>query len=86
MIVIANLIGGMVVGVVHARHVGPAEAMRTYSMLSIGAGLVAQIPSLIVAVRVRHARHAGPASPPAIASPARRGSRRAAAVAAARRF
>ncbi len=49
MIVIANLIGGMVVGV-GMRGMSAAEAMRTYSMLSIGAGLVAQIPSLIVAV------------------------------------
>ncbi len=49
MIVIANLIGGMVVGV-GMRGMSAGDAMRTYSMLSIGAGLVAQIPSLIVAV------------------------------------
>src|SRR4051812_34341635 len=49
MIVIANLIGGMIVGV-GMRGMSAADAIRTYSMLSIGAGLVAQIPSLIVAV------------------------------------
>ena len=49
MIVIANLIGGMVIGV-GSRGMSAGDAMRTYSLLSIGAGLVAQIPSLIVAV------------------------------------
>ncbi len=48
-IVIVNLVGGLVIGV-GSRGMSAAEAMRTYSLLSIGAGLVAQIPSLLVAV------------------------------------
>ena len=47
-IVAINLIGGLVVGVRRGMTVG--DAIATYSMLSIGAGLVAQIPSLLVAV------------------------------------
>ncbi|HEU4611847.1 MAG TPA: flagellar biosynthesis protein FlhA, partial [Kofleriaceae bacterium] len=48
-IVVVNLIGGLVIGV-GSRGMTAAEAIRTYSLLSIGAGLVAQIPSLLVAV------------------------------------
>jgi type III secretion protein V len=48
-IVMINLIGGLVIGV-GSRGLSAAEAIRTYSLLSIGAGLVAQIPSLLVAV------------------------------------
>jgi type III secretion protein V len=48
-IVAINLIGGLVIGV-GQRGLSAGEAMRTYSLLSIGGGLVAQIPSLIVAV------------------------------------
>jgi type III secretion protein V len=48
-IVAINLIGGLVIGV-GQRGLSAGEAMRTYSLLSIGEGLVAQIPSLIVAV------------------------------------
>jgi len=47
-IVVINLIGGLVVGVRRGMTVN--DAIATYSMLSIGAGLVAQIPSLLVAV------------------------------------
>jgi type III secretion protein V len=48
-IVVINLIGGLVIGI--GQNGMPArEAIQTYSLLSIGAGLVAQIPSLIVAV------------------------------------
>ena len=49
MIVVINLIGGLAIGV-GARGMTAGEAIRTYSLLSIGAGLVAQIPSLLVAV------------------------------------
>ncbi|HEV7555689.1 MAG TPA: FHIPEP family type III secretion protein, partial [Kofleriaceae bacterium] len=49
LIVIINLIGGMVVGV-GQRGMSAADAVHTYSLLSIGEGLVAQIPSLLVAV------------------------------------
>jgi type III secretion protein V len=48
-IVIINLIGGMVIGV-GQRGMSAGDAVHTYSLLSIGEGLVAQIPSLLVAV------------------------------------
>ena len=48
-IVIVNLIGGLVIGVGY-RGMSAGDAVATYSLLSIGAGLVAQIPSLLVAV------------------------------------
>ena len=48
-IVVINLVGGLVVGIVTKGQTA-AEAVRTYSLLSIGEGLVAQIPSLLVAV------------------------------------
>jgi len=48
-IVIINLIGGLVIGIAN-RGMSAGEAAHTYSLLSIGAGLVAQIPSLLVAV------------------------------------
>jgi type III secretion protein V len=48
-IVAINLIGGLVIGV-GQRGMSAEQAMRTYSLLSIGEGLVAQIPALIVAV------------------------------------
>jgi type III secretion protein V len=48
-IVVINLIGGLVIGI-GQKGMPAREAIETYSLLSIGAGLVAQIPSLIVAV------------------------------------
>jgi type III secretion protein V len=48
-IVLINLIGGLVIGVGYAGMTA-GEAVKTYSLLSIGGGLVAQIPSLLVAV------------------------------------
>ncbi len=48
-IVVINLIGGLVIGV-GQRGLSAEQAMRTYALLSIGEGLVAQIPALIVAV------------------------------------
>jgi flagellar biosynthesis protein FlhA len=42
-----NLVGGFVVGL--TRNMGFAQSFRTYSILSIGDGLVSQIPALIVA-------------------------------------
>ena len=44
-----NLIGGIVVGVVQ-HHVGFGEATHTYSMLTVGDGLAAQIPALLISV------------------------------------
>ena len=47
MIMIINIVGGLIVGVV--QHDLPmTEALRTYTLLTIGDGLVAQIPSLII--------------------------------------
>lgn len=48
-IVVVNLVGGLVIGV-GSRGMTAAQAVKTYSLLSVGAGLVAQIPSLLVAV------------------------------------
>jgi type III secretion protein V len=47
-IVLVNLIGGLVIGI--RGGMTASQAVATYSLLSIGAGLVAQIPSLLVAV------------------------------------
>jgi type III secretion protein V len=48
-IVAINLVAGMAIGV--GQHgMSAADAARTYTLLSIGEGLVAQIPSLLVAV------------------------------------
>ena len=48
-IVVINLIGGLVIGL-GQRGLSADQAIRTYSLLSIGEGLVAQIPALVVAV------------------------------------
>jgi len=48
-IVAVNLGGGMVIGV-GSRGMTAGDAVAAYSLLSIGGGLVAQIPSLLVAV------------------------------------
>jgi flagellar biosynthesis protein FlhA len=44
-----NLIGGIVVGVVQ-HHVPFSQATHTYSMLTVGDGLAAQIPALLISV------------------------------------
>ena len=43
-----NIIGGIAMG--YSRGISIADAVRTYSILSIGDGLVSQIPSVIIAV------------------------------------
>ncbi len=48
-IVVINLVGGLVIGI-GTRGMTAGDAVQTYSLLSIGGGLVAQIPSLLVAV------------------------------------
>ncbi len=51
LILFINLIGGMIIGV--AQHgMGAADAAETYALLTIGDGLVAQIPSLLLATAV----------------------------------
>jgi flagellar biosynthesis protein FlhA len=46
-ITMVNLVGGFGVGMLQ-RHLGPAQAIQTYSLLSIGDGLVSQIPALLL--------------------------------------
>ncbi|MBQ5939621.1 flagellar biosynthesis protein FlhA [Massilia sp. AB1] len=49
MITLINVIGGLIVGVVqHSMAVG--DAATTYTLLAIGDGLVAQLPSLIISI------------------------------------
>ncbi|MEI6145567.1 MAG: flagellar biosynthesis protein FlhA, partial [Methylococcales bacterium] len=48
-IVIVNMVGGLVVGMVQ-HDLAFSEAIETYTMLAIGDGLVAQLPSLIISV------------------------------------
>jgi len=44
-----NLFGGFAVGVLQ-RHLLAADAIKTYSLLSIGDGLVSQIPALLISI------------------------------------
>ncbi|MDC7714299.1 flagellar biosynthesis protein FlhA [Vogesella sp. LYT5W] len=47
MIIVINIVGGLIIGIV--QHDLPvAEAAKTYTLLTIGDGLVAQIPALII--------------------------------------
>jgi flagellar biosynthesis protein FlhA len=46
---IVNIIGGFIIGVAQ-RGLDISEALRTYTLLTVGDGLVTQIPALIVAV------------------------------------
>ncbi|MHC5146368.1 MAG: flagellar biosynthesis protein FlhA [Planctomycetota bacterium] len=43
-----NLVGGILIGYTHGMNI--AEAARQYAVLSIGDGLVSQIPSIIIAI------------------------------------
>ncbi|GAB2693771.1 flagellar biosynthesis protein FlhA [Thalassiella azotivora] len=48
-ITLINLIGGFVIGMMQ-RGMAPGEALQTYSLLTIGDGLVTQIPALLMSV------------------------------------
>ncbi len=48
-IVVINLVGGLVIGVVE-HHMPISQAVSTYSLLSIGDGLVSQIPALLLSI------------------------------------
>ena len=48
-IVIVNMVGGLIVGMVQ-HDLNFTEAIETYTMLAIGDGLVAQLPSLVISV------------------------------------
>ncbi len=49
MVIIINIVGGLVVGMVQ-HDMAFADAVKNYTLLAIGDGLVAQIPSLIISV------------------------------------
>ncbi|HRP98171.1 MAG TPA: flagellar biosynthesis protein FlhA [Rhodocyclaceae bacterium] len=49
LILLINIIGGLVVGTVQ-HGMGMGQAIETYTLLTIGDGLVAQIPALIISV------------------------------------
>jgi flagellar biosynthesis protein FlhA len=44
-----NLVGGIVIGLLH-RHLSFGETINTYSILTVGDGLAAQIPALLISV------------------------------------
>jgi flagellar biosynthesis protein FlhA len=48
-ITVVNLVGGLIVGVVQ-RHESVGQAVQHYSLLSIGDGLVSQIPALLISI------------------------------------
>ena len=48
-IVLINLIGGFIVGVVQ-HHLSVSQAIQQYSLLTVGDGLVAQIPALLISL------------------------------------
>lgn len=48
-IVFVNLIGGLLIGVIQ-RDLSFTEALKTYSLLTIGDGLVSQIPALLISI------------------------------------
>ncbi len=47
MVTVINIVGGLIVGLLQ-HDMGFAEALKNYTLLAIGDGLVAQIPSLII--------------------------------------
>ena len=47
MVTVINIVGGLIVGVIQ-HDMGFADALKNYTLLAIGDGLVAQIPSLII--------------------------------------
>jgi flagellar biosynthesis protein FlhA len=49
MILLLNVIGGLIVGILQ-HHLAFSEALENYTLLTIGDGLVAQIPSLLLSV------------------------------------
>ncbi len=48
-ITMVNLIGGLAIGILQ-RHLSVSEAIDTYSLLSVGDGLVSQIPALLLSL------------------------------------
>ena len=48
-ITMINLLGGFAVGILQ-QHLSPSQAVHTYSLLSVGDGLVSQIPALLLSI------------------------------------
>ena len=48
-IVLINLIGGFAIGILQ-KHMSFGDAIQTYSLLTVGDGLVAQIPALLISL------------------------------------
>ncbi len=46
-IILVNIIGGLAIGVIQ-RGMAPGEAINTYALLTIGDGLVSQVPALLI--------------------------------------
>ena len=46
-ITVVNIVGGLLIGVLQ-KNLGLAEAAKTYTMLTVGDGLISQIPALII--------------------------------------
>ena len=56
LITLINVVGGFAIGVLQ-KQMSLTEALETYTLLSVGDGLVSQIPSLIVSFAAGGARH-----------------------------
>ena len=48
-ILLINIVGGLLIGVMQ-HHIPWAEALQTYTLLTIGDGIVTQVPALVIAV------------------------------------
>ncbi|HDR2354461.1 type III secretion system export apparatus subunit SctV [Enterobacter roggenkampii] len=48
-VILVNIFGGMAIGVMH-EGMSASDALSTYSILSVGDGLVAQIPALLISI------------------------------------
>lgn len=48
-ILLINIVGGLVIGVMQ-RNMGWADALQTYTLLTVGDGIVTQIPALVISV------------------------------------
>jgi type III secretion protein V len=46
-VLLTNIVGGLLIGILQ-KGMSPASAVKTYTLLTIGAGLVAQIPALVI--------------------------------------
>jgi type III secretion protein V len=46
-VLLVNIVGGLLIGILQ-KGMSPASAVKTYTLLTIGAGLVAQIPALVI--------------------------------------